>query len=201
VKQRILSACTFALLSMLSAGTSWASGGGESDNMALVWQGVNLVLLIAVLTYFARKPVMQFFGERRERITNDLDSAAELLRQAELRNSEISRKLVDLGSQVEEIQEATRRRADEECERIIAEAHRSAERIRSDAHGAIEQELARAQRELRREAANLAIEVAAEMLREKISDSDRERLVDEFITRVEPGNERSPSSTNGSGSH
>jgi len=173
--------------------------------MTLVWQGVNLVLLIAVLVYFARKPVMQFFGERRERITSELDSAAELLSQAEQRNSAISRKLVDLESQVEEIQETTRRRAGEESERIIAEAHRSAERIRSDAHGAIEQELARAQRELRIEAGNLAIEVAAEMLREKISDSDRERLVDEFITRVEPGNGRAPASTtpgtSGNGSH
>ena len=39
---------------------------------------------------------------------------------------------------------------------------------------------------LRDEAADLALEMAAKKLSDTVSESDRERLMDEFITRVEP---------------
>jgi F0F1-type ATP synthase membrane subunit b/b' len=48
------------------------------------------------------------------------------------------------------------------------------------------QELLRAQQELRAEAAGLAVDLATEILKEQVGDSDRQRLLDEFITRVEP---------------
>jgi len=50
----------------------------------------------------------------------------------------------------------------------------------------MDQELRRAQSELREEAADLALEIAARKLSDQVSDGDRERLIDEFITRVEP---------------
>jgi F-type H+-transporting ATPase subunit b len=150
---------------------------------------LNLAILLVVLVYFARKPIREFFAARRDQIEGDLDAAATLLSQAEARNSEIQRRLVDLESQLEEIRETTRRRAEEESERILAEAHKSAERIQHDAAAAVDQELMRAQRALRAEAADLALQLAADILRQQVGDADRERLLDEFITRVEPGTE------------
>jgi F-type H+-transporting ATPase subunit b len=173
-----------ALVLRPSGALAAGDGGGASD---LIWQALNLAIVLGVLIYFARKPIVEFFAGRRAQIKGDLDSAAELLSQAEARNAEIQRKLVDLQSEVEEIRETSRRRAEEESERILAEARKSAERIRSDASAAVDQELNRAQRELRKEAANLALELAGEILREQVNEPDRERLVDEFITRVEPG--------------
>jgi F-type H+-transporting ATPase subunit b len=163
-----------------------AHGGDSSE---LIYTAINLAILLAVLVYFARKPIQQFFASRRAQIQGDLDSAASLLSEAEQRNSEIQRRLVDLESQIEEIRETTRRRAEEESEHILAEAHKTAERIQTDAAAAVDQELLRAQRELRAEAADLALQLASDMLREQVADSDRERLLDEFITRVEPGSE------------
>jgi len=163
-----------------------ASGGGEDAGQMVAWQAVNLAILIGVIVWFARKPVATFFADRRSGIQDDLASAARLLSEAEARNSELQRRLVDLGGEIEEIRETTRRRAEEESERILAEAGKAAERIRADASAAIQQELRRAQKELRDEAAAMALDAAAEILREKISEGDRDRLLDEFITRVEP---------------
>ena len=61
----------------------------------------------------------------------------------------------------------------------------TAERIRRDAQAGVAQELRRAQSELREEAADLALEIAARKLSEQVGEADRERLVDEFILRVE----------------
>ena len=164
--------------------TAWAAGGEESIS-SLLYQALNLLILLAVLFYFARKPALEYFATRRADVKRDLETAGELLAEAETRNAEIQRKLADLQSETEEIQENSRRRADEECERLLAEARRQAERVQSDAEVAAEQEFARARRALRAEAANLAAEIADRLVKEKIGDSDQERLLDEFITRVD----------------
>ena len=164
-----------------------AGGGADHDPvMEAVWQGVNLLLIVGVIVYFARGPISSFFATRRQGIKSELEEAAELLGLAEKRNAELQRRLVDLSSEVEEIQEGSTRRAAEESERILAEARAAADRIRRDAQAAVDQELRRAQAELRKEAGALALELAAGKLKEHVSDADRDRLMDEFITRVEP---------------
>jgi len=174
--------------SVLCAGVAQAAGGGEDHNpvMETIWQGVNLALLVGVIVYYGRGPISEFFASRLDGIKTELSDAADLLRQAEQRNAELQRRLVDLGSDIEEIRENAGRRADEEAERILADARVTAERIRRDATAAVDQELRRAKAELRDEAADLALEIAARKLTETVGEGDRERLMDEFITRIEP---------------
>lgn len=174
---------------VLIAGVAQASGdsheGAEEVLKQTIYQGLNLALLLGVLFYFGRKPISEFFSSRRSAIHSELSEAADLLAAAEQRNSELQRRLVDLGSEIEEIREESGRRAEEEAERILADAQATAERIRSDAQAGVAQELRRAQSELRDEAADLALEIATRKLSEQVGEADRERLVDEFILRVE----------------
>ena len=60
-----------------------------------------------------------------------------------------------------------------------------AERIAENATVLVDRELRRAEEALRQEASELAVEMAARYLSERVSDEDRKRLMDEFITRVE----------------
>lgn len=177
------------LLTVFFAGSAFAAGGGDADHDPIVeaaWQGFNLLIVLGVLVYFGRGPVGEFFATRRSDIQKDLSEAADLLSQAEQRNADLQRRLADLSSEVENIHESTTRRAEEESERILADARATAERIRNDAQTAVDQELRRAKSELRDEAATIALELAAQKLSDNVSDADRERLMDEFITRVEP---------------
>jgi F-type H+-transporting ATPase subunit b len=169
----------------LTAGPAHASDDVSSTD--LIWQAVNLLLLMAVLYFAARKGVSAFFRDRRQQISDDLERAADLLSTAESRNSEVQRQLANLESEIEEIRDSTRRRSEEESLRILAEAQRTAERIKAGATASVDQEVVRARRELRREAADLALELAGGIVREQVQESDRDRLLDEFITRIESG--------------
>lgn len=184
-----LSVSIVAVALVLVAGVAGASGDSDENGAEtlklVIYQGLNLALLLGVLIYFGRKPISDFFSTRRSGIQSELSEAADLLSQAELRNSELQRRLVDLGSDIEGIREEAGRRAEEEAERILADARATAERIRRDATAAVAQELRRAQSELREEAADLALEIAARKLNEQVGGADRDRLVDEFILRVE----------------
>jgi len=85
-----------------------------------------------------------------------------------------------------------RDRAEAERNHILADAASAAERIRNDARSAVDQELRRAREDLRREAAELAVELAAEALRSRVTDADRSRLVDEFIQTIERSGDAAP---------
>lgn len=189
IKSTMTSISAFAFV-MLSSGLAFAASDPDHDPvMEAVWQGVNLAIIVGVIIYFGRGPISEFFKGRRDGIQTELSDAAELLTKAEQRNAELQRRLVDLSSEVEGIRESATQRAGEEAERILADARATAERIRTDAQAAVDQELRRAQAELRDEAADLALNLAATKLTNNVSEGDRDRLMDEFIMRVEPGAE------------
>ena len=161
-------------------------GHAESPLSDLLWQILNLAILFAVLVYAGRGPIRSFFADRGARIRTDLDEAAELLAQAEARYSQWQHKLIELDDELARIRADARRHAAEEREAILAEAQAAAERIHRDAVATVEQELRRAQARLRAEAAELATELAEQILRDRLDDGDRDRLMGELIARIEP---------------
>jgi F-type H+-transporting ATPase subunit b len=182
VTKRIAQAAAWLLL---VAAPAWASGGEEGGHESLRWPAVNFLLLIGALVYFARKPVQTYFADRRRAIGDELERSAELQRQAEERHARWQRKLVDLERELEEIRRLGRERAEAEREQILADARAGAERIARTARSAIDMELRRARASLREEASQLAVELASGLLRDRVTDADRDRLLDEFIARVE----------------
>ena len=156
---------------------------------------INFLLLVGALVFLVRKPARAYFQERREGIVSQLDEAAELQRDAEERYARWQRQLVDLESEVAQIRATAQERAEREATQILADARATAERIQQDAAAAIDSELRRAQAQLRAETSELAVELAAGILEQNVTDDDRGRLLDEFITRIE----QSPSApSNGS---
>ena len=158
---------------------------GEAGPGRFAWEILNLLLLLAVLFFVARKPVVAYFGERRRAVAKDMASAERLLGDAEARLAEWSARADRLAEEVVQIKSSARRAAEQERETILAEARATAERLRRSAGADVERELLLAKAELRREAAELAVEIAGSVLREKLADADRARLFDEFVSRVE----------------
>lgn len=185
-----LALASSAVLAALALPALASGGEAHGDAGFPIWEVVNFAILVGVLVYFGRGPLRGLFAARHAQITGDIKSASELLSQAEHRNSEWQRRLADLDRELDEIRANSRRRAEEERERILAEAADAAERIRRDAVASVEQELRRAQAELRQEAANLSIELAADILSREVGAGDRDRLMDEFIARVEQSDAR-----------
>jgi F-type H+-transporting ATPase subunit b len=178
----------FALLAVaLVPGSALAESGhgeGHGSPWTLIWQGVNVVILVGVLLHFGGPSIKAFFAGRRQDIATQIDRAAALLAEAEARVAEWNGRMARLDSEIAEIGRTTRERAEIERQRIVADATRSAERIRRDAGIAIEQETARARDQLRADATRLAVELAADLLRQHVTDADRNRLVDEFIQQI-----------------
>jgi F-type H+-transporting ATPase subunit b len=173
-----------ALLVLLHALPAYAADPSGEGLKSFLWPTFNLVLLIAVLVYFTRKPLHAYFEKRREDIQGELKSAADQLAAAETAYAKWQRRMIDLEGELEEIRATSKQRAEAERERIIEDARANAERIRRDSMAAVELELRRARETLREEATQLAIELAGERLSREVTDADRDRLVDEFIDLI-----------------
>ncbi len=174
-------------LALALASPAFAEAGGEQGG-GLFWQVVNLVLLVGVIVYFARKPVLSYLAERRDGIASNLESSAKLLSEAESKLAEWSAKVADIDREAARIRDGTRRAAEAERDRIVADAEVTAERIRRSAGAVIDRELQLARVALRREAADLAVELAGKLLQDQVNDGDKTRLLDEFIGDVEREN-------------
>jgi len=197
VRERFLRGCALTsllALVVLAPASALAAGGGESVVWDLFWRVVNLALLLVVVFFLARKPVQAFFQDRRDRIQGELQSAAQLRKEAEQRYAKWQRQLVDLDAELERVRATSRERAEAERERILADARAAAERIRSDAHVAVEQEVRRARDQLRDEASALSIQLASELLQAQVTATDRDRLLDEFIAKIEQPSSTGPGS-------
>jgi F-type H+-transporting ATPase subunit b len=170
-----------ALFSLLLALPAYGSDQPAGGLQSFVWPAVNLVILLAVLVYFSRKPLRDYFDKRRSDIAGELRSSADELATAESTYAKWQRRMIDLEGELDEIRATSRQRAEAEREKIIEDARATAERIQRDATAAIELELRRARETLREEATQLAIELAGERLSREVTDADRDRLIDEFI--------------------
>ena len=135
-----------------------APAQAAAEEGGLLFPAINFALLLAVLFWFARKPIQAFFGDRRAAIRKDLDDAAALKRRAEEHYAQWNRRIVDLERELAEIRAGAQERAEAERASLLADARAAAERIRSDAANAVEHELRRARAGLREEASQLAIE-------------------------------------------
>jgi len=173
-----------ALLVNLFALPAYASDPAAGGLDAFLWPAVNLVILIAALVYFTRKPLQAFFDQRRSDIKGELESAADQLATAESTYAKWQRRMIDLEGELDEIRETSRQRAEAERDRIIEDARATADRIRRDTAAAVELELRRAREILRDEATQLAVDLAAERLSQEVTDADRDRLIDEFIDLI-----------------
>lgn len=175
-----------ALLTSAVPALARAAGGEDAEGgSAFLWEWANLLLLLAALFYFGRKPVMSYLAERRSAIERDLRSAQELLREAESRLRDWTARAAKLDEEVAGIQRLARETAEQEAARILADARAAAERIGRDAAAAVQREGERARARLRQEAADLAVASAERLLRAQIQPADGDRLFEEFVARIE----------------
>ncbi len=153
--------------------------------MALLWHAVNLALLIGIIVYFARRPIRDFMDSRRETIQSDLDEARSELVSAEEKLEACRGRIADLDRELDQIRAMVRTQAEHERDRILAEAESAAARIRGDAEAAVAQELRRAQDRLRAETAELAIQLAADVIQRRVGADDQTRLISDFIEKLD----------------
>ncbi|MCX5872853.1 MAG: ATP synthase F0 subunit B [Deltaproteobacteria bacterium] len=187
--KKVLGNFSFLVILLLSAVSiaNASSGGGEESSWTpwlLTWRVINTVALIALLIYFVKKPLITFFAERKDQIRRDLAEALEQ-REAALRLlAEYKEKIAGMEKELDRMRVELRKAAESDSEKVMANAERMSGAIVESAKMTAEQEVRKARESLRNEAVELAVQMAETMIREKITEKDRKRIVEDYLVKV-----------------
>ena len=155
-----------------------------NDPKATAWAVPNFLILITILWYFAAGPLNEMFRSRRQDLKTAIDAAEQARLEAEARYAEYQKRLARLDDELAAIRAEFKAEAEAEKKKMLAEAEKQSQRIKTEAEFTAKQELLMAQYRLREDAARLAVEVAEKVIREVIDDSDRDRLLNEYLTKI-----------------
>ncbi len=177
------------LLLGLIGGISFASGGGHEVASGVLlkdflYRLFNFAIVVAILVYFLAKPIKKGLAGRREEIEKTLAEAKRIKEEAEAKFAEYDLKLARATEEIAEISDSIRREGEREKINIIESAKQLAIKIEQDAENAAELEVAKARTELQREAVQLAVGVAEELLKKNFTKDDDTRLIDEYMQKV-----------------
>lgn len=163
-----------------------ATDGGHLFNWRdVAYQAVNLTILLLVLVYYLKQPVKNFLIERRGIIGNEIDDAQKVIAEAKKVHAEYEEKLKHLDAEIKSLKESIQEQGEIERKEILKQAEITSEKIRAEARESIELESARARRAIQSEAITLALDIAEELIKQHISSSDKDKIIENFVKRMD----------------
>ncbi len=154
-------------------------------NGTLLAQIVNFLLLVAILTKFAYKPLMQILAERQKKIADAIDAAESERREAEQLKLEYKQQLVEARSKAQVIVENAEKLAEENKEEILKSARAESAYILQKAQEEVARERELALAQLRSEVVALSMAAATKIVTEKMDTELNARMVSDFIEKLD----------------
>ena len=162
-----------------------AAAEGEGHGHEAVYRWINFALLAGGLFYVLRKPAAAFFSDRSASIKKGLEEGRKALDASQAQLKTVEEKLERLDSEIAEFKLAAAREMGAERERMRQATAQEAEKLLQAARSQMDTATRAAQLELRLYASQLAVELAEELVRHQLDDASRQRLVAQFLAKLE----------------
>ena len=178
------------LLVGLALASEGAPGGQEGISPAKItdftWRTVNFLVFAGLLIYILTKkfPVKNFFMARSQGIAKNLEDLEKQKAAAAAALKEAEARLAEVAKEREAILKQYMDEGEMEKAKILDKANTVAARIKEMASLSIQQETRKATQGLREEVADLATQMAADLIKEKATLADQQGLVKEYLKKV-----------------
>jgi F-type H+-transporting ATPase subunit b len=159
------------------------SGLPTTTETILLW--ANFAILAIGLGYLIKKYGGPFFAARSETIQREIVEASKVRKDAEARSADVDRRLASLRADLESLRAESRRELESLERHTNSKASAEIARIQSNA----EQEIAAAGKaarlELKRYSAELAVNLAGEKIRARMTPDVQNALVRDFVKELD----------------
>lgn len=187
MKRFLVCASFFLLVSSVSAAVaqeheSGAAAGSHGKSEApeknrAPWQWANFALLAGGLGFLIYKNAGPFFRGRTEEIRRGIEAAAKMKAEADARYAEMEQRLANLDVEIASLRRHACDETAAEAARLRQEIEREMMKIQEQAQRDIESAAKTARQELRAYSAELAVDLARQRIRERITPQDQDALV------------------------
>ncbi|MDM8556006.1 ATP synthase F0 subunit B [Desulfococcaceae bacterium HSG7] len=182
-----------AVLFVFIAASVYASGGGDEEHGATAPKGwvktdtyrvYNFAVLFIGLFLLLRKPVANALGSRIKGIKEQLAGLEGKQKETEIELAQYEKKLTGLESESDKIITQYIEQGKEAQARILQEAESEAVKLEEQARRAVEYEFKQAKNKLKEDALAQAFTRAEEVIINKITDDDQDKLIASYLNKV-----------------
>jgi F-type H+-transporting ATPase subunit b len=191
IKKPIVAVLIAGLLVLFSSASAFAVDGGEHPSIfqMYLWPVINFLILVAIIIYVSKKmDIKGYFRRRTELIEQSIREAREAKELAQKALNEVEERLKLKDSEIAAIMAGAGRSGENEKARLIEDGDKLKGRILEQAKTNIDYEVKRAKESIKREAVEIAMELAEKKLKEKLSKDEQLRLLEESLTKIEGKN-------------
>ena len=148
------------------------------------FQGIAILILFAFLSYILFEPVKKMLNNRKEKVQNDLETAAANKEEALKLKETYDAKIKEVDKEAEEILSNARKKALKRENDIVEEAKEEAARIMARANNEIELEKNKLQDEIKVEIVKVAAVMAGKMIKMQMDESMQNALIQDTLKEM-----------------
>lgn len=171
----------FALLFCLAASFAFAEGSEGGDSHLQMWKWANFLVLAGALGYLMAKMLPPLFASRSQAITKDMAESRKIRQDAEVRAADVERRLASLEAEIAALRAESQKETAAETERLASHTASEIAKIQAQSERDIAAAGKAARTDLKRYAAGLAIDLAEQKIRARMTPATEDRLVRGFV--------------------
>jgi F-type H+-transporting ATPase subunit b len=166
-------------------------GGAEAkESSTLIWQWANFAILAGLLGWIIAKQGGPALAARGKQIQDGLAAGEKAKAEAEARAADVQAKLANLEGEIAGLRTSSKEEREREADRIRREGAAEIARVHRQAELEIEAAGKQAHLDVQRFAARLAIELAEQRIRERMTPEVQSELLRSFAGGLQTGQVR-----------
>jgi F-type H+-transporting ATPase subunit b len=188
--KKIIESIAFLAGTFMFAAIAFAEEAGHEGHEEITFMGdwlprlVNFAIIAAVVIYFGRKPVRDFFKNRSAEIAKAMQESKDARERAAAALAEMERKIKELEAETARMVADAKERGEKDRQALIEEGRKVAAEVQAQVKQGIDIEVQKAKASLAVEASLLSVDLAEGKIKKTISPQDHERIVKEYISKV-----------------
>ena len=151
---------------------------------SVVWQIINLVLVIVLFYYLLKGRLPSFLRARHNEIIKKLEKAKEDKKKSEEQLNELKSKMATLDDELKKIREDALKSAEREKENLLRKANETQEKLKREAEEDFERMERDAEKRIREVAVKESISKAREIVKSSITEADEQSALEDFIKEL-----------------
>lgn len=151
------------------------------------WKIFNFVVFVALLFFFLRRPLKEFWAGRSHGIRFEIEEAANLAREARFRHEVLRKRMTEIEREMQELVRSLESEGDLERKNMIEEAEGLSERIRTEGEKILRQEIQKGREMLKAQAVQLSMDLAERLVTENLVAEDQKRISEAYLEGLEKG--------------
>ena len=166
------------------AGVEKEESFAEKHELELKW--VNFLILAGVLGYFIGKNAGPFFAARSAGIRKDMDESLRQRQEAEAKAADVDRRLANLEKDIAALRGQSEAEGKAETEHMAQQTEAEIAKVQAHAEQEIASAGKAARMALKRYAAELAMNLAEQKVRARMTPDTEDSLVQGFVRNLKP---------------